>query len=83
MTSIATPNMSEQVTLPPKEVLEHVVDVHCHPTDGGDIADNVMNNLHIRICAMSTHANDLERVADLARRFPNNVIISLRQSALN
>ncbi|KIM32290.1 hypothetical protein M408DRAFT_63027 [Serendipita vermifera MAFF 305830] len=66
--------MSEQTVLPPKEVLEHVVDVHCHPTDAGDISDDVMNNLHIKICAMATHSNDQQRVSDLATRFPDNVI---------
>jgi hypothetical protein len=66
-------NMSEVPILPSKDVLEHVVDVHCHPTDEIEIADDVMNSLHIKICAMATNSNDQQRVADLAKRFPDNV----------
>jgi Tat protein secretion system quality control protein TatD with DNase activity len=65
--------MSEDSVLPSKDVLEHVVDVHCHPTDEIEIADHVMNSLHIKICAMATNSNDQQRVADLAKRFPHNV----------
>ena len=65
--------MAEHPILPSKDVLEHVVDVHCHPTDEIEITDDVMNSLHIKICAMATNSNDQQRVADLVKRFPHNV----------
>jgi hypothetical protein len=37
---------------PASEVLAHVVDVHCHPTDSVVVA-SVMDSLPIKICAMS------------------------------
>jgi Tat protein secretion system quality control protein TatD with DNase activity len=67
--------MSEDSILPSKDILEHIVDVHCHPTDEIEIADDVMTNLHIKICAMATNSEDQQRVAELARRFPGNVRI--------
>jgi len=66
-------DMTEIPSLPSSDVLEHIVDVHCHPTDEAEIADDVMNNLHIKICAMATNSNDQQRVAGLAMRFPDNV----------
>lgn len=59
--------------LPPKDVLKHIVDVHCHPTDS-EITDEHMNALQITICAMATRQDDQERVAELARKYSDKVI---------
>ena len=56
------------------EVLRHVVDVHCHPTDAGDIAPDSIERLEITICAMSSHKADQSRVAALAEGQPKKVI---------
>lgn len=60
-------------SLPPREVLEHVVDVHCHPTDSPCPAD-AMDNLAVRICAMATRTSDQSLVRDLALAYPQKVI---------
>ncbi|KAJ3539097.1 hypothetical protein NM688_g6414 [Phlebia brevispora] len=41
----------------PPEVLAHVVDVHCHPTDS-PISPALMDTLHVRLCAMATRGSD-------------------------
>lgn len=63
----------QNVQLPGKDVLEHVYDVHCHPTDEIDIPDAIMGDLSIRICAMATRWEDQERVSALALRYPQKV----------
>lgn len=65
--------MSE-TDLPNAQVLRHVVDVHCHPTDAGHITSESMDNLAITICAMSTMQSDQSRVRDLANAYPDKVI---------
>ena len=59
----------------PRSVLEHVVDVHCHPTDS-DMAMTLrtVEQLPIRICAMATRRGDQKLVADLARAHPDKVV---------
>lgn len=42
---------SQSQDLPIPEVLAHVVDVHCHPTDSV-IEASSMDSLPIKICAM-------------------------------
>jgi len=56
------------------EVLSHIVDVHCHPTDAPFISPNAMEQLGITICAMSSHKDDQKRVAALAEAYPDKVI---------
>lgn len=67
--------MSERIVtvLPPEDVLKHVVDVHCHPTDS-DINENDMEALRITLCAMATRQDDQALVADLAEKYPDRVI---------
>lgn len=62
----------EQATVP-REVLAHVVDVHCHPTDS-PCPDEVMHSLAVRVCAMATRASDQPLVRDLAAAYPDKVI---------
>ena len=58
-----------------RDVLEHVVDVHCHPTDS-DMAMTlaVVQDIPMRLCAMATRQSDQRLVADLARAHPDKVI---------
>ncbi|TFK95032.1 TatD DNase family Scn1 [Polyporus arcularius HHB13444] len=59
----------------PRSVLEHVVDVHCHPTDSGmEMTLKVAQEMAIRICAMATRRSDQRLVAALARAHPDKVI---------
>ena len=60
------------MVLPAKDVLAHVVDVHCHPTDN-EVGVEDAANLPIRLCAMATRADDQAKVADLATRNPERV----------
>jgi hypothetical protein len=55
------------MVLPGEDVLAHVVDVHCHPTDGKVGAEDVAG-LPIRLCAMASRADDQAKVADLATK---------------
>ncbi|KIJ22014.1 hypothetical protein PAXINDRAFT_173990 [Paxillus involutus ATCC 200175] len=58
--------------LPSLDVLRHVVDVHCHPTDSVATTE-AMNNLSITICAMSSRQADQLLVRDLAKVYPEKV----------
>ncbi|EJD03792.1 TatD DNase family Scn1 [Fomitiporia mediterranea MF3/22] len=58
---------------PPLDVLKHVVDVHCHPTDS-EIPSNVIDELPITICAMATRPDDQSLVADLAKSHQDKVV---------
>jgi len=60
-------------SLPPLDVLRHVVDVHCHPTDS-DVTTQAMDNLAITICAMSSRPADQSLVRDLANAYPEKVV---------
>jgi len=65
------------MVLPAKDVLAHVVDAHCHPTDN-EVEGEDVASLPIRLCAMATRADDQAKVADLATKNPkrvNNIII--------
>ncbi|KAG9314127.1 hypothetical protein JVU11DRAFT_4912 [Chiua virens] len=66
-------HVESSLPLPPLDVLRHVVDVHCHPTDS-DITAQAIDNLAITICAMSSRAADQPLVRDLARAHPDKVI---------
>lgn len=57
----------------PPEVLAHLVDVHCHPTDS-PIPQDVMSTMPMRICAMATRGTDQALVRDLATAYPDKVI---------
>lgn len=74
----------------PADVLKHVVDVHCHPTDS-ETSPEAIQKLPIKICAMATRPGDQVRtvcqcshslalilmqdaVAKLARANPQHVI---------
>ena len=63
-------NMS---SIPSLEVLRHVVDVHCHPTDS-PVTPDAMRYLPITICAMSSQLDDQSRVRDLALAYPEKVV---------
>ncbi|KAF9469807.1 TatD DNase family Scn1 [Collybia nuda] len=60
--------------LPGQEILNHIVDVHCHPTDASSISPDSMHHLQITICAMSTMQSDQSRVRDLAISYPTKVV---------
>lgn len=59
--------------LPGRDVLQHVVDVHCHPTDEPQIPEDVMSALDIKVCAMASRFDDQQRVSELALKFPDKV----------
>jgi hypothetical protein len=61
-----------QMGLPAKDVLAHIVDVHCHPTDN-EVGVEDAASLPIRLCAMATRADDQAKVADLANKNPKRV----------
>ena len=59
----------------PRSVLEHVIDVHCHPTDSDmGMTLDVAQEMAIRVCAMATRRSDQRLVAALARAHPAKVI---------
>ncbi|KAG9046138.1 hypothetical protein FS837_005017 [Tulasnella sp. UAMH 9824] len=58
--------------LPPDEILRHVIDAHCHPTDN-EIPTSAMADLKTHICAMATRVDDQVKVANLARQWPDKV----------
>jgi Tat protein secretion system quality control protein TatD with DNase activity len=60
--------------LPSQDVLHHIIDVHCHPTDAPTISPNSMDRLQITICAMSTMQSDQQLVRDLATSYPTKVV---------
>ncbi|KAJ3763123.1 hypothetical protein EV360DRAFT_34176 [Lentinula raphanica] len=62
------------IELPSSEVLQHLVDVHCHPTDAPLISSESMHNLDITICAMSSKASDQRLVYKLAKSYPQKVV---------
>jgi hypothetical protein len=60
-------------TISSLDVLKHIVDVHVHPTDSA-IVPQAMEDLAIKICAMSTRKSDQGLVHDLASKYPDKVI---------
>ncbi|KAG7452247.1 Metallo-dependent hydrolase [Guyanagaster necrorhizus] len=62
------------VPLPDESVLQHVVDVHCHPTDAPSISPESMDKLQITICAMGSRTSDQVLVKKLAASYPKKVI---------
>lgn len=74
----ANPQLPSTSLLPRAEILRHVVDVHCHPTDS-PIPTEYMESLPITICAMSTRPSDQDLVRDLATAYPEKVIPSFGQ----
>lgn len=58
---------------PSPDVLRHLVDVHCHPTDS-EVTAEAMDNLFMTICAMSSRQSDQPLVRDLAEKYPEKVI---------
>ena len=67
------PGLPDLSPLPSPDVLAHVMDVHCHPTDSS-LDEELFSNLYHRICAMATRGTDQELVTDLARRYPDKVV---------
>ncbi|EPT03519.1 hypothetical protein FOMPIDRAFT_1028783 [Fomitopsis schrenkii] len=59
--------------LPSSDVLAHVVDVHCHPTDSR-LDEELLAKVSHRLCAMATRGTDQELVAILACRYPDKVV---------
>ena len=59
--------------IPGAQVLQHVTDVHCHPTDS-PIPRESMQDLSITICAMSTRPSDQVLVRELAEAHPDKVV---------
>ena len=76
--SSSPPDVAHNISstsLPHPEVLRHVVDVHCHPTDTWPVSDEyLINDLQITVCAMSTRAFDQGLVHELASVHPKRVI---------
>src|SRR6266404_667477 len=60
--------------LPAPEVLAHLVDVHCHPTDAPSVTASSIESLPCTLCAMSTRAEDQSKVAALARAHPERIV---------
>lgn len=59
----------------PRSVLQHVIDVHCHPTDSDmTMTHRVADEMAVRVCAMATRRSDQKLVADLAHAHPDKVI---------
>ena len=59
----------------PREVLAHIVDVHCHPTDSNmAMTLDAMRDIPIRLCAIATRQSDQRLVADLACAYPESVV---------
>lgn len=69
----ATMSSPWQLPMPLPCVLQHVVDVHCHPTDS-PVTPAAMDQLPITICAMSSRPSDQSLVRDLALRYPEKVV---------
>lgn len=61
------------MTMPPTDVLQHVIDVHAHPTDS-NITEAEIDQLPITVCAMATRHNDQQLVAKLARALPEKIV---------
>ncbi len=62
------------VELPSDDVLQHVVDVHCHPTDASLILPESMDQLQITVCAMATRQSDQALVQNLATGYPSKIV---------
>lgn len=60
--------------LPPDDVLRHVVDVHCHPTDASRISSESMDHLQITVCAMASRESDQSLVRNLATAYPSKIV---------
>ncbi|XP_006454133.1 hypothetical protein AGABI2DRAFT_189440 [Agaricus bisporus var. bisporus H97] len=60
--------------LPSDDVLRHVVDVHCHPSDAPQISPEAMDQLQITVCAMASRESDQPLVRNLATSHPSKVI---------
>ncbi|KAF9567772.1 TatD DNase family Scn1 [Agrocybe pediades] len=60
--------------LPSPDILRHIVDVHCHPTDSWPVRTDAMQDLGITICAMSSMASDQSKVKELASSYPEKVV---------
>ncbi|KAF9531935.1 TatD DNase family Scn1 [Crepidotus variabilis] len=59
------------LALPSSDILAHITDVHCHPTDApGGVSTSSMQQLGIHICAMSSGPHDQEKVKALATAYP-------------
>ncbi|KAF8910141.1 hypothetical protein CPB84DRAFT_1355249 [Gymnopilus junonius] len=61
-------------SLPGSDVLRHIVDVHCHPTDAPSISPESMRKLGITVCAMSSMQSDQTKVKELALAYPEKVV---------
>ena len=71
--SDSTPGSNAPTIDVASEVLAHVVDVHCHPTDS-PLNHELMSSLHIRVCAMATRHSDQALVRELAMLYPGKVV---------
>jgi Tat protein secretion system quality control protein TatD with DNase activity len=63
--------MAESGALLPPDVLPHIVDAHCHPTNA---TDEEMAGVTSRMCIMSMHQEDQKQVEVLAEKYPTKVI---------
>lgn len=73
--SEASDDLLARMVPPSPDVLSHIVDVHCHPTDALEgVSDTSMDRLKITVCAMSTMPSDQAKVRDLASRYPEKVV---------
>jgi len=62
------------IDLPPNDVLQHVVDVHCHPTDAPHILPESIDQLQITVCAMASRQSDQILVQNLATAYPSKIV---------
>ena len=60
--------------LPTPAVLEHLIDVHCHPTVAPSISASTIESLPCTLCAMATQVEDQSKVAALVRARPDRVV---------
>lgn len=66
--------MPRMVELPSSDVLQHLVDVHCHPTNAPHISLESMERLQITVCSMARREADQITARNLTTAYPSKVI---------
>jgi Tat protein secretion system quality control protein TatD with DNase activity len=61
-------------SLPAPEILAHLIDVHCHPTDAPTIAVSTIESFPCTLCPMASRVEDQSKVAALVRARPDRVV---------
>ncbi|KAI0059503.1 Metallo-dependent hydrolase [Artomyces pyxidatus] len=62
------------MSVPPTDVLLHVVDAHAHPTDDPALDPATLSPLPHTLCAMSSNATDQSKVRALAAAHPDSIV---------